>query len=286
MDKGPNISLILESFQQLERAYMDLKKNLSIPKEEFVSNKLLLDRVRIDFNLAFESSMRPCRHLSMVYKLKTTSKDCLVKLGELVGMEQTEALKELTEFYFRYRDLKDQVSPEELYYFLNENLLVFKQYAQAVIEYIKRTTNNRLLIDFDFLNKKAKHIKDSVKKISFVLSQGFDEFKEKPMYHDRVKYFYQVAYDSLFDICKHLAPKFGIRKFGDDCLSKLVEIEAMPKEYYGDIIKMTGLKNKLISTWEVSPEELYSVLVEVNEKFEPILKEVSKSLKGLIEKKG
>ncbi len=286
MDKRPNISLILESFQQLERAYMDLKKNLSIPKEEFVSNKLLLDRVRIDFNLAFESSMRPCRHLSMVYQLKATSKDCLIKLGEFIGMEQTEALKELTEFYFRYRDLKDEVSPEELYYFLNDNLVVFRQYAQTVIEYIKRTTNNRLLIDFDFLNKKAKHIKDSVKKINFVLSQGFDEFKEKPMYHDRVKYFYQVAYDSLFDICKHLAPKFGIKKFGDDCLSKLVEIEVMPKEYYTDIIKMTNLKNKLISTWEVSPEELYSVLVEVNEKFETILKEVSKSLKGLIEKKG
>ncbi|MFN3814027.1 MAG: HepT-like ribonuclease domain-containing protein [Aquificaceae bacterium] len=286
MDKSPNISLILESFQHLEKAYMDLRKNISMPKEEFVNNKLLLDKVRISFNLAFESSMRPCRHLSMVYQLKTTSRDCLIKLGEHIGMDQLRALRELTEFYLRYRDLKDEVSPEELYDFLSENLVVFRHYAQSVIEYIKRTTNNRLLIDFDLLNRKAKHVKDSVKKVSFILLQGFDEFKKKPMYYDRVKYFYQVAYDSLFDICKHLAPKFGIKKFGDDCLSKFVEIGVLPQEYYVDVLKMTNLKNKLISTWEVSPEELYRVLVDVNEKFEPILKEVSKSLRGLIEGKG
>jgi uncharacterized protein YutE (UPF0331/DUF86 family) len=280
------ISLIVEAFQNLEKSYVDLKKHLSLPKEEFVSNKLVLDKVRIDFNLAFESTMRVCRHMSAVLGLKTSSKDCLVKLGEYMGMEGNERLRSFTEFYFKYRDLKEAVSPEELYDFLKENLPMFKEFARAVVEYVKEKTGNYLLIDFDLLNEKSKFIKDSVKKIDFVLKQGAEEFSSKPMYYDRTKYFYQVAYDSLFDICKHLAPKFGIKKFGDDCLSKMVEAGIIPQEYYMDVFKLTNLKNKLISTWEVPPRELYEALVELNPKFELIVKEISKSLKRLLEERG
>ncbi|MEJ7619342.1 MAG: DUF86 domain-containing protein [Aquificaceae bacterium] len=281
--KKPKISLILESFTQLEKAYADLKKNLSLPEEEFVSNKLLQDKVRVDFNLAFESAMRVCRHLSAVYDIKTTSKDCLQKIGELVGLSQAQALGELTQFYIKHRDLRETLQSEELYRSLVKFLPLFKEYAKAVVEFVKRETNNPLLIDFDLLNEKAKYIKESVKKIDFVLSQGFEEFSKTPMYYDRVKYFYQVAYDSLFDICKHLAPKFGVRKFGDDCLSKLVEAGVIPQEYYMDVFKMTNLKNKLISTWEVSPQELYERLMEIKDKIEPVMKEISKSLKKLLQ---
>ncbi len=281
--KKPKISLILESFTQLEKAYADLKKNLSLPEEEFVSNKLLQDKVRVDFNLAFESAMRVCRHLSAVYAIKTTSKDCLQKIGELVGLSQAQALGELTQFYIKHRDLRETLQSEELYRSLVKFLPLFKEYAKAVVEFVKRETNNPLLIDFDLLNEKAKYIKESVKKIDFVLSQGFEEFSKTPMYYDRVKYFYQVAYDSLFDICKHLAPKFGVRKFGDDCLSKLVEAGVIPQEYYMDVFKMTNLKNKLISTWEVSPQELYERLMEIKDKIEPVMKEISKSLKKLLQ---
>ncbi len=281
--KKPKISLILESFTQLEKAYADLKKNLSLPEEEFVSNKLLQDKVRVDFNLAFESAMRVCRHLSAVYEIKTTSKDCLQKIGELVGLSQAQALGELTQFYIKHRDLRETLQSEELYRSLVKFLPLFKEYAKAVVEFVKRETNNPLLIDFDLLNEKAKYIKESVKKIDFVLSQGFEEFSKTPMYYDRVKYFYQVAYDSLFDICKHLAPKFGVRKFGDDCLSKLVEAGVIPQEYYMDVFKMTNLKNKLISTWEVSPQELYERLMEIKDKIEPVMREISKSLKKLLQ---
>ncbi len=280
------ISLIVEAFQNLERSYVDLKKHLSLPKEEFTKNNLLLDKVRVDFNLAFESCMRVCRHMSAVLGLKTSSKDCLVKLGEHIGMDNLEGLRSLTEFYIRYRDLKESVSSEELYDFLKENLITFKEFARSVVEYVKKTTGNYLLIDFELLNEKARFIKDSVRKIEFVLSQGLEEFRSKPMYYDRTKYFYQVAYDSLFEICKHLAPKFGIKRFGDDCLSKMVEAGIIPDRYYMDLFKMTNLKNKLISTWEVPPEELFESLKELNPKFELIVKEISKSLKKLLEERG
>ncbi len=280
------ISLIVEAFQNLEKSYVDLKKHASMPREEFVNNKLVLDKVRIDFNLAFESCMRVCRHMSSVLGLKTSSKDCLVKLAQHIGMKEVDKLQSFTEFYFKYRDLKDAVSPQELYDFLQENLVMFKEFARAVVEFVKETTGNYLLIDFDLLNEKSKFIKDSIKKVNFVLEQGLEEFKSKPMYYDRVKYFYQVAYDSLFDICKHLAPKFGIKKFGDDCLSKMVEAGIIPQEYYMDVFKLTNLKNKLISTWEVPPEELYDSLKELNPKFDSIVKEISKSLKRLLEERG
>ncbi len=282
--KKPKISLILESFTQLEKAYADLKKNLSLSEEEFLSNKLVQDKVRVDFNMAFESSMRVCRHLSAVYNLKTSSKDCLQRIAELVGLSQTQDLGELSQFYIKHRDLKEALPPEELYKALKKFLPLFKEYARAVVEFVKRETNNPLLIDFELLNEKARHIRESVKKIDFVLSHGLEEFSKTPMYYDRVKYFYQVAYDSLFDICKHLAPKFGVKKFGDDCLSKLVEAGVIPQEYYMDVFKMTNLKNRLISTWEVSPQELYERLMEVKDKIEPVMREVSKGLKALLER--
>ena len=283
-EKRVKISLVLESFHNLEKAYSDLKKNLFLSEDEFVSNKLLQDKVRVDFNLAFESCMRVCRHLSVVYGLKTTSKDCLVRLAQFIGFQDVKGLSDFTDFYFKYRDLKESVSPQELYRFLSEKLMLFKEFAKAVVEFIKKDTNNPLLIDFDLLNEKARHVRDSVDKMKFVLSQGFDEFKNKPMYYDRVKYFYQVAYDSLFEICKHLAPKFGVKRFGDDCLSKLIEIGVIPQEYYMDVFKMTLLKNRLISTWEIPKEELFESIKELECKFEPIMKEISKSLRKLLEK--
>jgi uncharacterized protein YutE (UPF0331/DUF86 family) len=208
----------------------------------------------------------------------------LVKLGEKVGYEDIETLQAFTDFYFKYRDLKEAVQPEELYDFLEKNLHVFKDYARAVVEYVKQTTGNYLLIDFELLKEKAKFVRDSVNKINFVLSVGLEEFKKKPMYHDRVKYFYQVAYDSLFDICKHLAPKFGIKKFGDDCLLKKVEGGIISPQYYPVLLKMMNLKNKLISTWDIDLESLYKELMELKDYFEPLLREISSSLKSLLDK--
>lgn len=118
--KSPKISLIVESLSQLEKAYVDLKKNLSLGKEKFISNKLIQDKVRVDFNLAFESCMRVCRHLSAVYNVKTTSKDCLQKIGELVGIKEIEALGEFTSFYIKHRDLRESLPAEELYEFLSK----------------------------------------------------------------------------------------------------------------------------------------------------------------------
>jgi uncharacterized protein YutE (UPF0331/DUF86 family) len=279
------ISLILEAFQNLERSYADLKRHLSLPEEEFVSNRLVLDKVRTDFNLAFESCMRVCRHMSAVLGIRTTSKDCLVKIAQHTGMEGWERLGELADFYFRYRDLKESVPPPQLYKFLRENLPLFKEFARSVVEYVKRTTGNYLLIDFDLLNEKARFIKESVRKIEFVLSQGIEEFRSKPMYYDRTKYFYQVAYDSLFEICRHLAPKFGIRKFGDDCLSRMVEAGVIPGTYRADVMRMRELKNRLISTWDIPPEDLFNSLKDLVPKFEPVVREISRSLKKLLEER-
>ena len=65
----------------------------------------------------------------------------------------------------------------------------------------------------------------------------------------------------------------------------MLEAGIIPQEYYMDVFKMTNLKNKLISTWEVSPEELYRSLEELTPKFGIIVKEISKSLKKLLEER-
>ncbi|MFN7065838.1 MAG: DUF86 domain-containing protein [Aquificaceae bacterium] len=280
----PKISLILESFTQLEKAYKDLRKNLSLGREEFLSNRLLQDRVRVDFNLAFESCMRVCRHISAVYQIRTTSRDCLEKIGEFVGVEEGQSFGTLVDFYIKHRDLKETLPPEELYDFLSNHLNLLRDYAKAVVEFIKRETKNPLLIDFDLLKEKAGRVKESVKKINFVLSQGEEEFCKRAMYYDRVKYFYHVAYDSLFDICKHLAPKFGIKSFGDDCLIRMLEAGLISPEHKEALSHMVSLKNKLINIWDIPQQELYKSLSEIKEKFEPILKDISQSLRRLLEK--
>jgi len=48
---------------------------------------------------------------------------------------------------------------------------------------------------------------------------------------------------------------------------------------------MTNLKNKLISTWEVEPRELYRSLLELKDKIEPVMKEIANSLRRLLKEK-
>jgi len=285
MDKKPKISLILEAFRNLEKAYVELKKLLQIPKEEFLKKERYREKARTLFNLAFENTMRVCRHLSVVYGVKSSSKDCLVKVGELVGFPQPEKLKVLIDFYLNYRDPQKEVDPEFLWEFLSENLPLFKEFARSVVEFVKKTTGNYLLIDYDLLNEKARHVKESLKRIEFVLSQGREAFSSTPMYYDRAKYFYQVAYDALTDVCRHLAPKMGIRRVQEDCLTQLAEAGILPKERREKLRRMKALKDLLTSTWEVPPEKLYEELEELKGEFEPLLKELAQALKELLKKK-
>lgn len=278
-DRHFNISLIVQSFINLEKVYKDLIKNLKLTKEAFVSNKLVIDKVRTDFNIAFESSMRPCRHISQVLNIKTT-KHCLYELSEALGFEFAKDMRNFSEFYINYRDLKNPIDPGYLYDFLNSHVILFKSYAEAIINYIKKTTNNYLLIDYDLLNEKAKHIKEAIKKIEFVISQPEEEFLSKPMYFDRVKYFYQVAYDALFDICRHLGPKFKFKHPSDDCLVVMAQANILqnPSIAY----KMMRLKNKLITTWEVDHKELYYTLKELLPYFDIYVKEFASYLKSVV----
>ncbi|GAB6078208.1 DUF86 domain-containing protein [Hydrogenobaculum acidophilum] len=277
--KGFNISLIVQSFINLEKVYKDLLKNLKLPKEAFAVNKLVVDKVRTDFNIAFESAMRPCRHISQVLSIKTT-KHCLYELSEALGFPFAKDMKDLSEFYVNYRDLKKDIDPNYLYDFLNSHVKLFRDYAEHIINYIKTTTKNYLLIDYDFLNEKAKHVKDAVEKLKFVLSKDKEEFLSKPMYFDRAKYFYQVAYDALFDICRHLAPKFKFKNPSDDCL--VVMAQANLIENPNVAYDMMRLKNKLITTWDVNHGEFYETLKELLPYFEAYIKELSSSLKELV----
>jgi uncharacterized protein YutE (UPF0331/DUF86 family) len=277
--KGFNISLIVQSFINLEKAYKDMLKNLKLPKESFVQNKLVIDKVRTDFNIAFEAAMRPCRHISQVLNIKTT-KHCLYELSESLGFPFAKDMKDLSEFYVNYRDLKKDIDPSYLYDFLNTHIKLFRDFAEQIINYVKNTTKNYLLIDYDFLNEKAKHIKDAVEKLRFVLSKDEAEFLSKPMYFDRAKYFYQVAYDALFDICRHLAPKFKLKNPSDDCL--VVMAQANIVENPNIAYDMMRLKNKLITTWDVDHREFYETLKKLLPYFEKYIKELSSSVKELV----
>lgn len=278
--KSVNISLIVQSFINLEKVYKDIIKNLKLKKEDFVSNKLVIDKVRTDFNIAFESCMRPCRHISQVLNIKTT-KHCLYELSEALGFSFAKDMKDLSEFYVNYRDLKKDIDPEYLYDFLSSHIKLFRDFAENIINYIKQTTKNYLLIDYDLLNEKAKHIKDAVQKISFVVSKPEEEFLSKPMYFDRVKYFYQVAYDALFDICRHLGPKFKLKNPSDDCLVVMAQagIIQNPNMAY----EMMRLKNRLITTWDIDNKELYNKLKEILPYFETYIKELSSYLKKVVQ---
>jgi len=258
---------------------VELKKLLQLPKEEFVKRERNAERARALFNFAFESTMRVCRHLSTVLGLKTSGKDCLEKVGRAVGFPEPERLNALTEFYLSYRDLSKPLEPDRLYDFLQEHLPLFKEFARSVVEFVKKTTGNYLLVDYDLLNEKARHVKESLKRIEFVLSQGKEAFSSTPMYYDRAKYFYQVAYDALTEICRHLAPKLRVKVRTEDCLSELLRAGHLDPALAPKLQKMKALKDLLTTSWEVPPERLYDELTELKDAFLPVLRQLAESLK-------
>lgn len=273
-----NISLIVQSFINLEKVYRDLKKILK-DKESFLNNKMLFDKAKVEFNLAMENVLRPCRHISQAIGLKTT-KYCLSELSEHLGFSNlSKSFKELTDVYFKTRDARETIESSAFYDTVSTNLESFKEYAKNIIDYVKKETNNPYLIDYDFLNEKAKYVKESVDKINFVISKPFEEFNSKPMYFDRVKYFYQVGYNALFEICKHLAPKFGVKNISDDCLYQLFSKEDETTKRIS--LDMMNLNNKLISTWEIKNEEFYEKLKELNPYFIVFLDKIKRQLKEL-----
>ena len=281
--KDFNISLILSALKDLEKVYIDMKKLLKIPHSEFTSNKLIIDKVRSDFNMAFESLMRVCRHITQVLGMtRISGKECLYQLAIAVGSENPERFSELSQFYFNNRDMKKDVDPLYLYSFLKENTDLFKVIAGDIVRFIKEKTGNYLLIDFSMLRQKYFFIKDSVKKIEFVISQGKEEFMNKPMYYDRSRYFFIVAYDSLFDICSHLAPKFGIKRFGEDCLLKMVESNIIDKRYEQDIKELIKLRNTLAESWDVDKEKMFESFNKLKDKLLPITKQIFNHLEKLL----
>jgi Uncharacterized conserved protein len=64
----------------------------------------------------------------------------------------------------------------------------------------------------------------------------------------------------------------------------MVESGIISPQYYPVLLKMINLKNKLISTWDIDLEILYKELMELKDHFEPLLKEISSSLKSLLDK--
>ncbi|MEN3034445.1 MAG: HepT-like ribonuclease domain-containing protein, partial [Aquificaceae bacterium] len=145
--------------------------------------------------------------------------------------------------------------------------------------FVRERENNPFLIDFELLADRAKKVRQYSSKIEFVLSQGKEEFCKNPMYFDRARYFYFVVFDSLFDICKHMANRLGVKKLNHDCFSSLIEIGVLPKELLEVTSKMLNLKDKLSSSWEIKQEELYSSLSELLPHFEEVLKSHSHGLK-------
>ena len=275
-----NISLIINTLKDLEKVYIELNKLVSVPADEFISNKLIIDKARADFNLAFETLMRVCRHVTQVMGLtRVNGRECLYRLATELNVKDPDSYKELSDFYFSHRDLREDIDPSLFYSFIKKRLILFKKMAGAVVEHVKKVTNNPLLIDYDLLKQKYFYIKDSVKKINFALNQGKEEFVSKPMYYDRTRYFYIVAYDSLFDICSHLAPKFGIKRFGDDCLMKLVEAGIIDKSYEDKVREMYEFRNKLGERWDIDKELMYEKLKELNDIFLPITEQILKYLK-------
>ncbi len=278
-----NISLIVTALKDLEKIYIDLKKLLNTSSDEFTSNKLIIDKARADFNMAFESLMRVCRHTTQVMGLtRVSGKECFYRLALELGIDYAEKFVELSGFYFEYRDMKREVDPIKLYTFLKEHVDLFRLLAERIVNYVKEKTGNYLLIDFNMLKQKYYYIKDSINKIEFVISQGEEDFVRKPMYYDRSRYFFIVAYDSLFDICSHLAPKFGIRKFGDDCLLKMVEAGIIDKSFKEDIKELTALRNKLSESWEIDKKEMFKGFKKLKDKFLPLVNEIFTYLENML----
>ncbi len=147
------------------------------------------------------------------------------------------------------------------------------------------------MLDTQFLNEKATKFRSALKKVKKIIDKGPDQFKETPMYPDRVQYYMIIAYDELDQIACHLLREMlGIKK-KENCINELASQDIFSgkisralndfQKFRDDIFKKkfnysaeqmyVSIKNILDNLYDNFIQELGSLVKEIKSK-EPKLK--------------
>jgi uncharacterized protein YutE (UPF0331/DUF86 family) len=142
------------------------------------------------------------------------------------------------------------------------------------------------VIDIKFLNEKASKIKTYLKKINQILDLGEEEFKNKPIYPDRTKYYLVILKDELEQISCHLLTVLYGKSFKENCSLKLAQEEIFDPKLSRAIIDLNNFINQLMKeNLNYEPENMFSIVKDIITAFDKLfISELSKTVKELKEK--
>ncbi|RMA97222.1 HepT-like ribonuclease domain-containing protein [Hydrogenothermus marinus] len=139
-------------------------------------------------------------------------------------------------------------------------------------------------IDIKFLNEKAGKVKTYIKKIKQILDLGKEEFENKPIYPDRVKYYLVVLNDELEEISCHLLSIIYNKSFKDNCLKIISKEEIFNPKLSRALLDLYNFKENLMEkNLNYQPENMYSIVSDIiltlDNMFIPELSKIVKELK-------
>jgi len=140
---------------------------------------------------------------------------------------------------------------------------------------------NPLPIDEEKVTKLIKEIQESVERLKKLKKLSLEEFLSDKDNYAICEHHLRRALEGVLSLTTHILSRLPITKPKDytEALIKLGEAEIIPVEFAQKIKGMAGYRNRLVHLyWEVSPEEIYGKLQEI-EDFEKFCEYILKYLK-------
>ena len=140
------------------------------------------------------------------------------------------------------------------------------------------------VLDIKFLNDKASKVKTYLKKINQILFLGEEEFKDKPIYPDRTKYYLVILKDEIEQISCHILTVLYGKNFKENCIKKITEEEIFDPKLSRSLLDLNNFINQLMEkNLNYEPENMYSVVKDIistlDKMFIPQLSKLVKELK-------
>ncbi len=140
------------------------------------------------------------------------------------------------------------------------------------------------VIDIKFLNEKASKVKTYLKKLNQILDLGEEEFKNKPIYPDRTKYYLVILKDEIEQISCHILTVMYGKNFKENCIKKIAEEEIFDPKLSRSLLDLDNFINQLMEkNLNYEPENMYSIVKDIistlDNMFIPQLSKIVKELK-------
>lgn len=136
-------------------------------------------------------------------------------------------------------------------------------------------------LNFEKINKRIFYIEETLKNLYEIKSRGKENFLKDSILVSAAESNIRKALEAIFDIARHiLAKSYGYKDLEYKQMAKLLAKNKIVSEsYLPTLIKMAGYRNRLVHFYfEITPEELWSIIENNLSDFEEFLKYINNFL--------